>query len=322
MRVLLDTADVRPAERFDFWTEGASRLFCPLEIRQAWSRPFAGRVVGGMLGPVGVFRVAGDANACVRTTRSIGVHDPEHLHLHVVREGQVQFRQDDRTGTLVPGDMTTCDTSKPYTVRALSSFELTIYALPKVLLAPHADRIAARTALRIPGAVGFAASLWPFLDGIASHLEDSDADLPGPEFAGAIASLVQALHAAPPMGPAAARRPIALALLRRIQEYIDAHLPEPDLRPGRIAAAHFITTRYLHRLFELEGVTVSSWIRSRRLAGCRRDLLDPALSGSTIAEIARRWGLHDPAQVSRLFRKEYGSSPRELRESLAGDGAR
>jgi AraC-like DNA-binding protein len=72
----------------------------------------------------------------------------------------------------------------------------------------------------------------------------------------------------------------------------------------------------VHRLFELEGVSVSTWIRKRRLEGCRRDLADPALADRTIGEIGRRWGLPDAAHFSRLFRAAYGSSPRELRAAM------
>jgi AraC-like DNA-binding protein len=96
-------------------------------------------------------------------------------------------------------------------------------------------------------------------------------------------------------------------------DHIDLHLREPDLGPERIAKAHFISTRYVHELFQPEGTTVSAWIRARRLEGARRDLADPELAGLTISALAARWGFSDPARFSRAFRAVYGCSPTEAR---------
>jgi AraC-like DNA-binding protein len=80
-----------------------------------------------------------------------------------------------------------------------------------------------------------------------------------------------------------------------------------------IAAAHYISPRYLQKLFEAEGSTVTDWIRRRRLDHCKRELLDPRNAGEPISRIAARWGLADSSHFSRLFRATYGMSPREFR---------
>jgi AraC-like DNA-binding protein len=46
-----------------------------------------------------------------------------------------------------------------------------------------------------------------------------------------------------------------------------------------IAAAHHISVRLLHKLFQEQGQTVAGWIRARRQQGCQRDLLEPAQAG-------------------------------------------
>jgi AraC-like DNA-binding protein len=94
---------------------------------------------------------------------------------------------------------------------------------------------------------------------------------------------------------------------------IEARLGDPNLRPDEVARACFISTRYLHRLFESEGVSVCDWIRSARLDRCRRDLLDPMFAHETILSIASRWGLPSAPHFSRLFRAAYGCTPREYR---------
>jgi AraC-like DNA-binding protein len=97
--------------------------------------------------------------------------------------------------------------------------------------------------------------------------------------------------------------------------FIEQHLGEADLAPGIVAAAHHVSLRYLHRLFEAEDTTVAAWIRRRRLERCRRDLADPAFRTVPVSAVAARWGLLDSAHFSRLFRRMYGLPPAEYRSN-------
>jgi AraC-like DNA-binding protein len=103
------------------------------------------------------------------------------------------------------------------------------------------------------------------------------------------------------------------ALRLRILAFIEERLADPELSPGGIAAAHFISIRYLHKLFEGEQTTVADWIRHRRLERCRRDLLDPALRSRPVSAIAARWGYHDPSHFNRSFKAAYGMTPGTFR---------
>jgi AraC-like DNA-binding protein len=108
------------------------------------------------------------------------------------------------------------------------------------------------------------------------------------------------------------------ALLRSIHALIEERLGDPALSPERIAAAQFISVRYLHRLFETQETTVADWIRRRRLERCAWDLLDPALRGEPVGAIGARWGLTNPAHFSHAFRAAYGVPPAEYRRAYAG----
>jgi AraC-like DNA-binding protein len=112
------------------------------------------------------------------------------------------------------------------------------------------------------------------------------------------------------------------ALLQHIHAFIEARLGDPGLSPGSIAAAQFISVRYLHKLFETQQTTVADWIRRRRLERCRRDLLDPTLRAEPVGAIAARWGLTNPAHFSRLFRGAYGVPPSAYRAMNGGPDPR
>jgi AraC-like DNA-binding protein len=111
-------------------------------------------------------------------------------------------------------------------------------------------------------------------------------------------------------------------LLTRIHAFIQQHLGDPELSPAGIAAAHHISVRLLHKLFHEQGETVAGWIRAQRLAGCRRDLLDPAQAASPVAAIAARRGFRSAIHFSRVFRAAYGLPPHEYRLSYGGSRAR
>jgi AraC-like DNA-binding protein len=318
MAVLVDTRGVPPGERFACWHEAASKIFFPLRIERSrpepFSAPFFGRVLGHRLGPIQAFRVTGDPNTCIRTPRGIQQGDPEELQLHLVRRGLCRVSQEDRESELVPGDLTTQDTSRPYTIATVAGpsdepFELIVFNFPKFLLGPHADHIGARTAMRIAGDSGLAARVGPFLTGLLDGLDEGsivESDALTDSMVGLLRSLFSTGRPAVPGDPAA-------LLLRRIHAYIEQHLADPALGPERIAGAHFISVRYLHKLFRGEGATVSRFVQQRRLERCRRDLADPALAGHTIESICTAWGMTNPDHFSRVFRAAYGCPPREWR---------
>lgn len=108
------------------------------------------------------------------------------------------------------------------------------------------------------------------------------------------------------------------ALMLSVHAYLEAHLGDPALSPRSLAAAHFVSVRYLHLLFEEERTTVADTIGRRRLERCRRDLLDPALRSQPVAAVAAPWGFTSPAHFSRLFRATYGIPPSELRRRHTG----
>jgi AraC-like DNA-binding protein len=131
------------------------------------------------------------------------------------------------------------------------------------------------------------------------------------------AALADRLDRAPAV-PADARRRV---LLTRIHGFTEARLPDPGLNPAVVAAAHHISLRYLHRLFESHEHGVASVIRQRRLERCRVDLLDPTLAGRPAAAIGARWGFASPAHFNRVFREAYGLPPGAYRVAYASASA-
>ena len=108
--------------------------------------------------------------------------------------------------------------------------------------------------------------------------------------------------------------------LRRIIEHIETNLADPALNPTDIARRHGFSLRYLHKIFDVTGQTVSEYIRRRRLKRCCEDLIDPTSRHLHIGQLSMRWGFTDAAHFSHVFRERYGQSPREFRKLMKSRG--
>jgi AraC-like DNA-binding protein len=318
MALLIDTAMVPASERLDFWLQSSTNAYLPVHIRSTDKQQFGARMWGYACGPINIFRIAAVANTMTRTPQAIAACDPECLHLSVILRGRLDAAQAGRTGIAGVGDVISYETSHPVTCRADEPFESLCVRVPRHLLGREADRISKLTALRIPGGEGMPRVAVAFIRGLVGGLEDGTITADdSPNAVECILDLVRGMYAMPTYHPKPKRLRSRAEIVLDIQSYIDAHLGDPDLDPERIARASFISTRYLHKLFEGERTSVCEWIRMSRLEHCRRDLLDPALGHLTILAIASRWGLPGPQQFSRVFRAAYGCAPSELRRRPA-----
>jgi AraC-like DNA-binding protein len=316
--LLIDTETVPASERLDFWSESAFDAYLPVQVRSPAGEEFRARMWGYELGPLSMFRISAAPNTMMRGARAISACDPECLHLSVVLRGRVSAAQEGRTGVARAGDMISYETSHPVIFKADQPYESLVVRVPKQLLGRQEAQISSRTAVGIPGTAGLPKAAAAFFRGLIDGLEDGTITAEnGPNTVECVLDLVQALYAAPMGVPEPARLRSRGEILLNVQAYIEANLAEPSLVPEDIARASFISTRYLHKLFEVEGTSVCRWIRETRLERCRRDLLDPALGDQTIIEIASRWGLPGPQHFSRLFRSAYGCSASEYRRNAA-----
>ena len=213
------------------------------------------------------------------------------------------------------GDVISYETSHPVIFQADQPYESLVVRVPRQLLGREEAQISGCTALGISGTEGLPRAAVAFFRSADRRVGGRDDHGCGrrrtPSSVWSISS------AACTRRRRQVRETVRLRtrteILLNIQAFIEANLDDPYLDPERIARASFISTRYLHKLFEAEGTSVCRWIRTTRLERCRRDLLDPALDHETILAIASRWGLPGPQQFSRLFRSAYGCSPSELR---------
>ncbi|MFI7320332.1 helix-turn-helix domain-containing protein [Streptomyces venezuelae] len=269
-----------------------------------------------------------------------GTASGDAVALVVPRGGTVRVAQDGRGVSMVPGESALVDLRRAFSIELGHEYQyehehegmartlflrLPLHALhvpsaPLPSLTARALRPSAGS-VDSSGSSGSSGSS-TLLPVLLRHLEESAPQLSmsvGERLGGLVtdlvAGLVEDLAEDTEGPPEDDRHP----LLITIRQYIDRHLGDPDLSAEQIAAAHLISVRYLHRLFEAEGITVGRLIQRQRVERCAGELARRGRSSPSIAVVAARWGFRSPAHFSRAFKSVYGHPPQQWRRmAMAG----
>jgi len=319
MAVLIRTSDVPPAYRSEAWRTIVCDTLGPLDFRSDPDVPLSGVIEAGHLGPVNVGHVqTATPHSVHRTSGLIRRGSAELYRVVLAISGTPGLRQDGREARLRPGEFAIYDFARPYELAYDSAVQLAVFGFPRDLLALPADTARRLTAVPVPADQGTGALASPVFRRVVADL-DSYAPTSAARLGTVLTDLVTAAVAERAEQADALRiESRERIMLLHVHAFIERHLGEADLSPGLVAAAHHVSVRQLHRLFEAEDTTVATWIRRRRLERCRRDLADPALDAVPVSTVAARWGLPDPAHFSRVFRRAYGLPPAEYRRTHLG----
>lgn len=285
--------DVAPADRFDRWRQHISRSLWPTEMVTDHVSDFRASQRILNLGAVRLCTAEYLPTTVRRTENLIRQADPELCLMTLPLRGtQRVIRQDCETAHAAY-DLAVHDSSRPACIQTIETGDCDrdkvseVSALvPKALLPFPGDSVGTMTTRPMSGREGVGALFAGFVTRLAtdtSSYRPSD----GPRLGTVLIDLISGLFAhaldSESRLPAETHR---RTLTLRIQAFIQRHLPNRQLTPGAVAAAHHISLSYLHRLFREQGASVSTWIRRQRLERARRDLADPTLYTIPIHVIA------------------------------------
>ncbi|WP_172980218.1 helix-turn-helix domain-containing protein [Tardiphaga sp. P9-11] len=106
---------------------------------------------------------------------------------------------------------------------------------------------------------------------------------------------------------------LAQVLRRRMLEFIDSNLTEPDLGPALLMRRFRVSRAHLYRMFSSDG-GVAKLVRERRLEAAYRELMRSASPSRPITEIAYDLGFSSSDQFLRGFRARFAMTPSDARE--------
>lgn len=298
----------------DSWCDVLSANDIPMQIECTRRDAFRAEMRTKNLGGISFFDIRADAHRAVRTAALLSSDDTRVYGVTLQIEGTSSLTQDGQTSILQPGDFALYDSTREFERDFPEAYRCFIVRFPHSMMQLPSHTLSSVTATRFGAKDGVGVVVSPFLAETANNLSELSG-WTGVRVAHALIDLVSsALAEKLTDAQIASANPRAHAFVR-VCDYIMQNLGDPTLSPDVIAHANFISTRQVHKIFHAERVTVSQFIRDRRLEECRRQLADPADAHLTVGQIAAQWGIYDGAHFSRIFRNAYGISPRDYRRS-------
>jgi AraC-like DNA-binding protein len=279
-----------------------------------------------VIGPQHGMRLASTAAGGVRFDRlrfgmafdadvaPVGSHVFAHLH-----SGRIEHETPDERSAYGPGDVfLAATTAKPYATRVVDSVLETAVVRPEFV-----DDVAQTTARHRP--VRFldhaplapaAAEQWR---STFRFVRDHVAARPGADrhplvVANAVRLLASTALAVFPNDalsePGAQDRSDAHSgTLRRAMAFIESH-PDRPLTAADIARAAHVTPRAVQLAFRVHlGTTPMTYLRRVRLDRAHAELRDAEPGGTSVTEIAARWGFLRPGRFATEYRAVYGRHP-------------
>ncbi|WP_306336563.1 helix-turn-helix domain-containing protein [Streptomyces sp. KL118A] len=330
IRACLTSEAVPPEERFDWWFGLKSASPIATTLHSDFTDDFPVAVDHVDLGAATLTTMSYPSAEVRRTARHIRRGDPGSLQVSLTLQGLSGFEQAGRNVRFGAGNFLLYESSSPFEGWMRRGDESggptrsIVATLPLHLLPFPADRLGDIVSRPLSGREGFGSLLAHFMCQVVDDAgQFGDTTAAADRLTHTLVDLVghlaaQHLDNERELPPESRTR----TLLLQVQSHIRRHLRDPGLNPDSIAAAHHISTRYLHRLFQDQGLTVSSWIRRLRLERCRRALANPTLAAVPVGAIAARWGFAQPAVFTRAFRAAYGLTPSEVRaRTLMSNGS-
>jgi AraC family transcriptional regulator, positive regulator of tynA and feaB len=306
----LSTDAVPERRRFDYWRELVSKNLLSVRIDSATHRAFFGNLTACDIGSSKLLYVNSTSQCVTRTEQRVSKDRRDLYLLNYLLSGRGCISQHGNFHDLSAGDFFIHDSASTGTLELMSDFKMITLSLSRALIDRHFARAQYLCAVPLSSAqsaVGRVAA--DLLESLAANC----AQMTGETLDAVVESLVRLVGVA--YGAPIGRRVSTCqsSLLMRIREHVLTHLADEGLSPQRIAAEHKISPRYLSKLFEAEGTTVSNWIWMQRLEASRRTLSLPEFADRKINEVAYRCGFNDMSHFSFSFRKRFGCTPREFR---------
>ncbi|MFI0723571.1 helix-turn-helix domain-containing protein [Streptomyces sp. NPDC021224] len=309
-----------PDERLEWWRDLVSHQFIPSSVECDDPDGFRAVLRRHDLGDVQLCDLEYSALRSRRTSRMARGDGYDAYLLIWVGRGLQRLLCGSHDTVPEPGELLLLNGGRPFDARVpATGAQITALSVPREVMPLPPRRLDRLIGFRLPG-TAVSGLLTDFLRGLSDRSPAF-----GPNDAARLATATVDLtaaalaHYADAQGdvPAEARRRVLLA---EVQAFVERNLRGGPLTPGDIAAAHHVSVRHLHRLFQEQGVTVREWVRRRRLEHCRSDLADPAYAHLPVAAVGARWGYGSAADFSRAFRAAYGTPPGAYRRAVtAGD---
>lgn len=302
------TEGITPEARVQLWEGHNARALIPLDIRTIDARPMRSRQTNLHLPAIRVADVSGTSQIVERSEAFISEHPTGMIAVFFAIEGEAFFFHRGGQLSLRPGQAVVYDADRPF-VRGFSR------GLREVVLTVPRARFLELGNVRqtpLPLVFDFGPGAGAHEQALARLLRQTLTQVEGPT--PALDPALTEQNTLSLLGMIVGGQDSARGILASAKDYIARHLTDPELSPGRIAAAVGLSERQLGRHFGEEGTSAGRYVLGQRVELARQLLRDPGQRGLSIGEIAARCGFTSQSHFGRVFREQVGMTPLQWRK--------
>ncbi|MCW5658899.1 MAG: helix-turn-helix domain-containing protein [Burkholderiaceae bacterium] len=320
------SGELQAHERLPAWCEVVNRV-ARRDLSPASAKAFAVQMTMHWLGcaasdgpPSGpgacVLRMAATHGGAATRGREYLSDGNDDVVLHIQCAGNRLVQQRGRQVVLGPGSALLSSNADVSLISMQESARFISIGVPRALLLTHAPALEDTFMRPLSPDTGVLRLLAAYVGVL-----DDEAALASAELRHAVAAHIDdlcalAVGATRDAAEIAAGRGLQAARLRAVKADIAQHLSDAALGPVPLAQRQGITPRYLHKLFEREGTTLSRYVLGLRLAAVHRMLSDPRHAALRIGTIAYDNGFNDLSTFNREFRRRFGATPSDVRQAI------
>jgi AraC-like DNA-binding protein len=301
--------DLRPADRIPFFCDVLGRTLARMDVEPLGER-FSCNARFHRLPDLSLSWISGSA---IRGTRIREMDDrsPE-LVLMMNLEGAATFSQLGREVAIPAGSALLASGAELCRMERTAAHFLYI-GVPQAVLAPMLSNPDAAMMSVMPSNTETLRLLTGYVDLLMNNHSLMDAAELRRLAVNHIHDLIAlALGATRDAAETAAGRGLRAARMRAIKADIAQNL-EGDVTVAALSRRHCVSPRYIRKLFEGEGTSLSQFVLGQRLTRVYRMLADPRYAGLTISDIAFAVGFGDLSTFNRKFRRRFGLTPSDVR---------
>jgi len=305
------TTDYPNTESYDAWVDTLNEVYGSWNARSLGQQSFNASVKCTTIGSIGIVECVCDPMSAQRDQRNIGNDDSEFVAFQMVLDGRENMQFNDTQYSLERGDIFVWDNKHPML------FEVT-ERLRKVSIVLPLERLRRWMPSQwdsFERKLEFGSASRMLLAPLISSIVEQDFSGSPMNDQAISEAFIAILAGGVGLNSEANSNSLKPAQLALIKDYISRKITDPALCISSIASANKISIRYLHWLFSDDDKTVSEFILFKRLTLSRKDILNPAMRGHSISDVAFTFGFSNHAHFSRSYKKLFEESPSDTRKN-------
>lgn len=295
-----------PRERVAAWCDLFGHTIAKLEMEPSSDGELRAEATLRKLSGFGLVTMT---SAELRFSKTSSLIDNDDLILAVIDSGGWSGSQLGREAEVLPGEAVVCTNSE---IAVGKSFgRRTLLRVPARAIAPMVGDINAGVLRRIPADSAALRLLRPYIQMMQDNAATAEFERVSENHIYDLFALL--LGTARETAEVARGRGVRAARLKAIKQDIAARLADSALSAAEVARHHKLSPRYLHRLFEEDGITFGEYVIGLRLTSAQRMLSDARYAALSIGTIGYNVGFGDPSYFFRSFRRRFGMTPSDMR---------